>query len=464
MTLGYEHLRDTRVADRGVTSFAGRPADVRTVHLLWRSGKQPRQGASQHWLRAVEHRFARATIRNRTMVGGYDRFYQNFVPGAATPDRSQVALTVYNNATNRTNIFNQTDLTFLASTGRVRHTLMGGVEVGGQATDNFRQTGFFNNAATSLLVPFDDPTISTPVTFRQNATDADNHVGADRRRPPIVQDQVELSRYLQLIGGLRVDRFDLQYHNKEPATRSAAPTISSRRGPASSSSRSPRYRSTAATASRICPSSGDQFSSLTVVTQQLKPEQFTNYEVGVKWDVVAAAFGHDGCVPAGSDQHARDRSERSGADRPDRQPAHQGLRGRRERADHGCVEGGRRLRAPGRIRHERHGGGPAGRTGRPGAASHLFVVEPLPVPAATRGRGLASSTEATCSRPSTIRSRCQVTPAQTPRVYVTLTKGLRLQANVENVLDERYFVNADSNTNISPGIPRALRVALTARF
>ena len=32
------------------------------------------------------------------------------------------------------------------------------------------------------------------------------------------------------------------------------------------------------------PSSGDQFSSLTTITQQVEPEKFTNYEVGVKWD------------------------------------------------------------------------------------------------------------------------------------------------------------------------------------
>jgi catecholate siderophore receptor len=33
------------------------------------------------------------------------------------------------------------------------------------------------------------------------------------------------------------------------------------------------------------PSSGDQFSSLTVVTEQVKPERFNNYEAGVKWDI-----------------------------------------------------------------------------------------------------------------------------------------------------------------------------------
>ncbi len=49
-------------------------------------------------------------------------------------------------------------------------------------------------------------------------------------------------------------------------------------------------------------------------------------------------------------------------------------------------------------------------------------------------------------------------------VFVALRKGLRLQANVENLFDARYFVNADSNTNISPGFPRTIRFALITSF
>jgi catecholate siderophore receptor len=36
--------------------------------------------------------------------------------------------------------------------------------------------------------------------------------------------------------------------------------------------------------------------------------------------------------------------------------------------------------------------------------------------------------------------------------------------NVENLLDETYYTNADGNNNISPGSPQALRVGLTAEF
>ena len=47
------------------------------------------------------------------------------------------------------------------------------------------------------------------------------------------------------------------------------------------------------------PSSGDQFSSLTTVTEQVEPEKFQNYEAGVKWDarpdfsLTAAAYRLD---------------------------------------------------------------------------------------------------------------------------------------------------------------------------
>jgi catecholate siderophore receptor len=49
-------------------------------------------------------------------------------------------------------------------------------------------------------------------------------------------------------------------------------------------------------------------------------------------------------------------------------------------------------------------------------------------------------------------------------LFVALTRQLRLQANVENIFDKRYYVNADGNTNITPGFPRALRVSLTTAF
>jgi catecholate siderophore receptor len=49
-------------------------------------------------------------------------------------------------------------------------------------------------------------------------------------------------------------------------------------------------------------------------------------------------------------------------------------------------------------------------------------------------------------------------------LYYTINEKLGLQANFENVVGTKYYVHADGNDNISPGSPRAARVALTWKF
>jgi catecholate siderophore receptor len=48
--------------------------------------------------------------------------------------------------------------------------------------------------------------------------------------------------------------------------------------------------------------------------------------------------------------------------------------------------------------------------------------------------------------------------------FFSLSERTRLQVNLENLFDRTYFANADSNTNISPGSPRTVRVAVSAGF
>jgi catecholate siderophore receptor len=224
------------------------------------------------------------TIRNRSSFASYDRGYQNYVPGAVSADKGQITVTAYNNATNRLNIFNQTDLSYVVMTGRLRHMLVGGAEAGRQRSDNFRNTGFFNNTATSILVPINDTVIHTPVTFRQSAADANNEV-TTKVGAVFIQDQVEVSRHIQLLGGVRFDYFDLNYQNNrnDDDLRRIDRLVSPRAGIVIK----PRERLSVYGSYSVSylPSAGDQFSSLTSITQQAKPEKFTNYEAGVKWDL-----------------------------------------------------------------------------------------------------------------------------------------------------------------------------------
>jgi catecholate siderophore receptor len=48
--------------------------------------------------------------------------------------------------------------------------------------------------------------------------------------------------------------------------------------------------------------------------------------------------------------------------------------------------------------------------------------------------------------------------------YYSLTERIRLQVNVENLCNRRYYINADGNNNISPGSPRAARAGLIVWF
>ena len=49
-------------------------------------------------------------------------------------------------------------------------------------------------------------------------------------------------------------------------------------------------------------------------------------------------------------------------------------------------------------------------------------------------------------------------------LFYRLSDRLRMQVNVENVLDEQYYANAHSNNNITPGSPVAVRASLTTNF
>ncbi len=48
--------------------------------------------------------------------------------------------------------------------------------------------------------------------------------------------------------------------------------------------------------------------------------------------------------------------------------------------------------------------------------------------------------------------------------YYQLNNAVRLQLNIENLLDEEYFPDAHSNTNISTGAPLNARFSLVMEF
>lgn len=462
ITLGYEYFKDGRTADRGLPSFQGRPADT-AISTFFGNPNESRVRASVNLASAsVERQMGRFNLRNRTLFGDYDRFYQNFVPGAVTADKSRVALSSYNTATTRRNIFNQTDLTFALRTGRARHTLLAGFEVGRQRTNNFRNTGFFNNTTTSISVPYDDPLINTPVTYRQSATDANNRLRTNLAAA-YVQDQVELSRYVQVVAGLRFDYFDLQFDNNRTGEhlrridRLVSPRVGLVFKPIVPLSIYANY------SVAYLPSSGDQFSSLTTITQQVKPEKFNSYEVGVKWDMrrsltlTAALYRQDRTNTRATDPADPTRILQTGSSRTN--GFELGLQGSVTRdwrisggyayQDAFIMSATTAARAGAQVAQVPH---------------HTFSLwnNYRIVPRLGLGLGLIyrsdmfAAVDNTVTLPGYIRADAGV--------FFNIAEKWRLQANFENLFDRKYYLNADSNNNITPGSSRALRIKLTARF
>jgi catecholate siderophore receptor len=462
INLSYEFFHDGRTADRGIPSFQGRPIDV-PVSTFFGDPNVSHVRADVHLLSGlVEHQFGRFNLRNRTQFGDYDRGYQNFVPGVVTADKTRDSISAYNNATKRKNIFNQTDLTFSWWTGRTKHSLLAGTEVGRQLTDNFRNTGFFNNTATSILVPLSDPIVRVPVTFRQNATDADNHVETNLAAA-YVQDQIELSRYVQVVTGVRFDYFDLRFHNNRNGDnlRRIDQLVSPRVGvvvkPFVALSLYGNY------SIAYLPSSGDQFSSLTTITQQVKPEKFINYEVGFKWDV----------RPRLSLTTALYRQNRTNTRATDPlnptaiiQTGSQQTNGF-EFGVNGSVT--RKWRVAGGYAHQNAFISSATTAAVKGAQvaqvpHNTFSLWNNYQVARKLGLGLGVIHRADMFAAI---DNAVVLPAYTradAAVFYSLKENLRLQLNLQNLFDKKYYLNADNNNNISPGSPRSVRLALDWRF
>jgi len=382
--------------------------------------------------------------------------------GAVNAAKTQVTLTAYNNATKRENLFNQTDLTTAITTGEIKHTLLGGVELGRQWTDNFRNTGYFNNSATSLLVPYDNPLITTPVTFRQSATDADNHLDTTVAAV-YVQDQIDFSKQWQAIAGLRFDAFGLDYHNNRDGSSLSRDDhlVSPRAGlifkPVANASLYASYSVS------YLPSSGDQFSSLTVITQQVEPEKFTNCELGAKWDLTpkfsltSAVYQLDRTNTRSTDPTDPTRIIQTGSTRTD--GFEFGVNG--SVTTDWSIAGGYAYQNA-FIRSATTAAAAGAQVAQ--VPHHNFSLWSKYQITRKLGAGVGviyrSRMFAGVDNTVTLPGYTRVDAA----AYYAFNRQWRLQANVENFGNTRYFINADSNTNISPGSSRAVSVMLRAFF
>ncbi|HWU92384.1 MAG TPA: TonB-dependent siderophore receptor [Sphingomicrobium sp.] len=466
--LSYEHFHDRRTADRGVPADGDEPIRGFTRTFFGDPDVSYALADVDLATLSAEHDFGGGLkLRNHTLLGDYRKFYQNVYGSRFDPASGQVTLSGYNNRNNRTNLFSQTDLVWDSHIGGIEQSLLLGFEVGHQKSRNLRMTAIFpldedGNPLNS--VPIADPTVDSGVTFAPSQSDADNRVKATVAAA-YVQDQIRLSPAFEIVAGLRFDSFkvhvdDLRSSGGDEFDRHDAlwsPRLGLIAKPTADLSLYASYSRS------YLPQSGDQFSSLTDVTDGLKPERFDNYEVGAKWEIM------DGLLATAA-VYRLDRSNTRATDPLD--PAHTILTGKqrtrgvelgleRSVTSRWLIAGGYSFQDAKIVSATA-----SARTGArvPLVARHSASLWNRYEVNDRLGVGLGviarSKSYASVSNAVKLPGYARVDAA----LFYKLSSHVQAQLNAENLLGAHYFPTASNDNNIAPGAPRTIKATLGYRF
>jgi catecholate siderophore receptor len=482
--LSYEFYHDFRLADRGnpsqglpggasrfnptvpfapngdLTTFFGSPF-YNYAHVEVQTG-----------MAVIEHDFGNGlTVKNSSLYADYNRGYQNVYPGngalsgAVNPAQTSVNLAAYQNTTNRENAFNQTDFTYKTITGPVLHTVTFGTEFGRQTGISLRNTGFFpeNGLANTITVNPFAPTYFGPVVFNHIATDANSKYRLNIASG-YVQDQIEVTRWLQFIAGARYDSFELSALDQNTGIQRSRTDekVSPRAAVIVKPIENLSFYGAYSTS--YLPASGDQFSTLNPGTLVLEPQKFENKEVGAKWNILpklqftAAAYelirtnvpiadpNNPGFFfPSGSHKIRGVETTLTGYVTPDWQSSvgYAYTDARITSATSATIVPGNRVQL---VPYNQF------------SLWNKYQIDPTW--AAALGVIYFSDSFASSDDSVRLPSFVRVDAG----LYAKIDETWRVQLNVENIFNKGYWATADGNNNISPGQPRTFRLTALAKF
>ncbi|SFK42541.1 catecholate siderophore receptor [Nitrosomonas aestuarii] len=466
VVLNMERFHDDRTADRGIPSFLGRPADVKKSQFFGDPNRSHADVEVLAFNSLIEHHFDFGmTLRNRTNYAQYDKFYQNvFANSPVFADR--VSLGAYNDTSDRENVFNQTDLLYSLNTGPISHTLLAGVEIGQQITSNIRKTGLFNNdpRGTSFRVPLSNPVTNVPISFITQDSDADNRSVVDITSL-YIQDQIELLPQLQAIAGVRYDLFEVNFQKRNGESTQIKTTdhlISPRFGLIYKPIEPVSFYASFSQA--FVPRAGEQLTSIIVTRATLKPEKFTTWEAGVKWDIypslalTGAVYRLDRTNVITIDPNDSSRTFLTKGQRTE--GVEIGLSG--QLTSNWSVMGGYAYQE-GELTSTQSSDAQKGATVAElprNTFSMWSRYDITPRIGAAFGVIYRSSMFAAVDNTVRIPDFTRVDAA----LFAQLTRQVRAQINIENLFDTHYFASVHNNNNISPGSPFAVRATLVANF
>lgn len=461
--LSYEYVYDDRVTDRGVPSLACTqpctPAPLTGYdETFFGVPGVNRTGLEAHIVKArIDGQLTPDLSWSTTLLyGDYDKYYTNvYANGPATSPTGTVALAGYTDPTQRENLIAQTNLVWDTALAGTEHKILLGLEYGEQASTNQRRNAVLSSGTVNLA-NIQYPTVTFPSLARDTASKV-------KVFSAYAQDQIGLGDVVDLVVGLRFDRFDIAGTDFIPNPDRPFARVDEKLSPRIGLIVKPRENVSlyGSYSQSFLPRSGDQFLTLSTTQQNLEPEKFTNYELGAKWDIrpdLAATL-------------ALFQLDRTNATTPDpANPANtinvgetrtRGL----ELALTGRLTPQWQLSGGYTYQDAKLRGNDSVRLGQ--VPEHQFALWNRYDFADRFGAGLGvvhQSSQFAAIRTSPATTRLPAFTRVDAALFFDVSERLELQLNVENLLDESYFADAHNNNNITPGAPLNARLTAKVKF
>jgi catecholate siderophore receptor len=294
VAVNYLHLAQDNQPEYGIPWV---PANTNPELAQYANGRPPVDQSNYYGLKArdyektntdvatvtVDHDFSPAlTLRNLTRYGSNDRDSVITAPRFVSVNTSTAINRQLQSRDMQDRIVaNQTNLTAHANTGRLRHDLVAGVEFSRETSENHARTG--PTAPTADLYdpnpddPYAGPIVRTGAWTRGTA----NSLGV------YAFDTVKPNEHWEVTGGLRFDRFAVDYDSTD---------VNNVTTPRTRTDKEPSWRTALIykpqATSSVYVGYGTSFNpsaeglALTDATVNLEPEKTNTLEAGTKWDVM----------------------------------------------------------------------------------------------------------------------------------------------------------------------------------
>lgn len=470
LDLSYEFMDHERFIDRGVPTGAdGEPVED-FDDIVFGDPDKNESTLEAHVFRALlQHRFSDILKGNLTAsYGSYEKFYGNFYASGydqiGSPD--QVTLDGYIDETERDNFILSGNLIGEFETGDIEHTLIFGAEYIDTSSDQYRFNPDFDPGAgtedTATFTISDRNVNSTG--FNAGGLDAgpftdlnDNTLADLEVYSFYLQDEIQLMEQLQLVLGLRFDSYDIDVVDVANNTsgnqkdKEITPRLGIIYKPKENISLYASYSET------FLPQSGEQFANLG--DEGLDPDEYTNLEAGVKWDFAerlsftAAIFEIEQDVLK-SDGESGGLTEESTIQGFEAQLSGQITDQWFVSAGYSYLDG-----------EDSNGFEPRE------IPEHMFSIWNRYQLTEKLGLGLGAIYQDESFISNVDPDNVPDTRATLPSfvrvdaaAYYQLTENIRLQVNIENLLDELYFPSAHSTHQATVGAPIHARFSISGRF